>query len=37
VSFADPVSGMEPTGRLRHPNLTVTVADPDGLAAALRG
>jgi hypothetical protein len=37
VSFADPVSGIEPTGRLRHPNLTVTVADPDGLAAALRG
>jgi hypothetical protein len=29
VSFRDPVSGIEPTGRLRHPNLTVTVAQPD--------
>jgi hypothetical protein len=37
VSFADPAPGIEPTGRLRHPNLTVTVADPDGLAAALCG
>lgn len=36
LSFADPVPGLEPTGRLRHPNLTVTVADPDGLAVALR-
>jgi len=38
LTFADPVAGIEPTGRLlRHPNLTVTVADPEGLAAALRG
>jgi hypothetical protein len=37
VQFADPVPGMEPTGRLRHPELTVTVADPEGLAALLRG
>ena len=36
LSFADPVPGLEPTGRLRHPNLTVTVADPTGLAAAVR-
>jgi hypothetical protein len=36
LSFRDPVPGVEPTGRLRHPNLTVTVADPAGLAAALR-
>jgi hypothetical protein len=36
LSFHDAVPGIEPTGRLRHPNLTVTVADPAGLAAALR-
>ena len=36
LSFAAPVAGMEPTGRLRHPNLTVTVADAPGLVAALR-
>jgi hypothetical protein len=35
VGFAEPVPGLEPTGRLRHPELTVTVADPDGLAALL--
>ena len=35
ISFRDPVPGLEPTGRLRHPALTVTVADVDGLAAAL--
>jgi hypothetical protein len=35
MTFAEPVSGLEPTGRLRHPGLTVTVADIDGLAAAL--
>ena len=27
--------GIEPTGRLKHPGVTVTVADPDGLAQAL--
>jgi hypothetical protein len=36
VRFRDPVPAMEPTGRLRHPGATVTVADVDGLAAALR-
>jgi hypothetical protein len=36
VLFHSPVPGLEPTGRVRHPNLTVTVADPDGLAEALR-
>ncbi len=36
LSFRDAVPGIEPTGRLRHPNLTVTVADTAGLAAALR-
>ena len=35
ISFREPVAGIEPTGRLRHPALTVTVADPEGLAAAL--
>ena len=36
VSFRDPVPGIEPTGLLRHPNLTVTVARPDLLADRLR-
>jgi len=35
IRFRTPVAGLEPTGRLRHPGLTVTVADPDGLAEAL--
>ncbi len=35
ISFHEPVPGLEPTGRLRHPALTVTVADVDGLAAAV--
>ena len=35
IRFNEPVPGIEPTGRLRHPGLTVTVADVDGLAAAL--
>ena len=37
IRFREPVPGIEPTGRLRHPGLTVTVADIDGLAAALAG
>ncbi|MEO9119388.1 MAG: hypothetical protein ABI355_09855 [Solirubrobacteraceae bacterium] len=36
ISFHRPVAGIEPTGRLRHPELTVTVADVTGLAALLR-
>ena len=36
VSFRDPVQAIEPTGLLRHPGATVTVADPEALAAALR-
>jgi hypothetical protein len=36
MSFRDPVCGLLPTAALRHPAATVTVADPDGLAAALR-
>ncbi len=35
IRFKEPVPGLEPTGRLRHPGLTVTVADVDGLASAL--
>ena len=35
IRFREPVPAIEPTGRLRHPALTVTVADVDGLAAAL--
>lgn len=35
IKFREPVPGLEPTGRLRHPGLTVTVTDVDGLAAAL--
>ena len=35
IRFREPAAGIEPTGRLRHPALTVTVADVDGLAAAL--
>jgi hypothetical protein len=35
VSFVEPVRGFEPTGTVRHPALTVTVADPDGLMAAV--
>jgi hypothetical protein len=36
VSFHEPVSGIEPTGRLRHPGATLTVADVDGFVAAVR-
>lgn len=35
ITFKEPVPGLEPTGRLRHPGLTVTVSDVDGLAMAL--
>lgn len=35
VRFHEPVAGIEPVGWLRHPGLTVTVADVDGLAAAI--
>jgi hypothetical protein len=36
IDFYDPVPGIEPLGLLKHPELTVTVADVDGLASALR-
>ena len=35
IRFHEPVPGLLPTDRVRHPGLTVTVADVDGLAAAL--
>lgn len=35
VCFHEPVRGIDPTGRLRHPGLTLTVEDIDGLDAAL--
>jgi len=35
VSFLEPVHAIEPTGVLRHPAATVTVADPEALAAAI--
>jgi hypothetical protein len=36
ISFRTPVRGLDPLGILRHPELTVTVADVDRLAALLR-
>jgi hypothetical protein len=36
LNFRSPIRGIEPTGLLRHPNLTLTVADVDGLVAVLR-
>lgn len=35
LRFAAPVPGLEPTRTLRHPTLTVTVADVDGLRRLL--
>ncbi|KAA1373655.1 hypothetical protein [Aeromicrobium fastidiosum] len=35
VSFREPVPGIDPTRRIRHPGATITVADVDGLARAL--
>lgn len=36
ISFHSPVRGLDAFGLLRHPELTVTVADVDGLADRLR-
>ena len=36
VHFDKSVRGLDPLGVFRHPELTVTVADVDGLAARLR-
>jgi hypothetical protein len=34
--FTEPVRGIDPLGLIRHPGLTLTAADPDNLAAAVR-
>jgi hypothetical protein len=36
ISFHSPVRGLDPLGILRHPELTVTVADIDGLLERLQ-
>jgi hypothetical protein len=35
LRLREPVPGIEPTGRLRHPGVTVTVADPEELVRLL--
>ena len=35
VRFHEPVRVLDPTGHLRHPGATFTVADPDALVTAL--
>ncbi len=35
VTFTEPVVAIDPTRSIRHPGATFTVADPDGLRAAL--
>ena len=35
ITFKSPVAGIDPFGRIRHPELTVTVLDVDGLVEAL--
>ncbi len=35
VSFREPVPGIDPTKRIKHPGATLTVADVEGLALAL--
>ncbi len=37
ISFRKPVRGLEPLGIIRHPELTVTVAEVERLARLLRG
>ena len=36
ISFRTPVRGLDPLGVIRHPELTVTVAEVQGLAKLLR-
>lgn len=36
VQFHEPVKVLDPTGRLRHPGATLTVAEPEALAQHLR-
>lgn len=37
LEFRDPVTGIEPTGSLRHPSLSLSVAEPEKLKADLDG
>ena len=37
IAFVEPVAGVDPMHLLRHPGLTVTVADREGLVRALLG
>jgi len=32
IDLHEPIAGIDPVGAIRHPNITVTVADPAGLA-----
>lgn len=36
VLFHEPVAGIDPTGHLKHPGATLTVAEPDDFADRLR-
>ena len=36
VQFHRPVAGIDPTGRLKHPGATLTLADVEGFESALR-
>jgi hypothetical protein len=36
LQLRNPVPGIDPTGLIRHPNLTLTVADPQRFAVAVR-
>ena len=36
LQLRDPVPGIDPTGLIRHPGLTLTVTDPQRFAAAVR-
>lgn len=36
LTFAEPVRVLDPTGRLRHPGATLTVADPAAFISALQ-
>lgn len=35
VQFREPVAAIDPTGTIKHPGATMSVADPEGLAQAL--
>jgi hypothetical protein len=35
IRFVEPVAGIDPWGRIRHPGVTVTVEHPDDLAIAV--